>query len=150
MKDLSRLVWRQYNIHNNNKKFYQYCLHGCTSQEVLKNPIWKDESYMSHKDLSSQKLTIKRDMFKFTETEYQLPFIFSIYHDFESVLPKQDSCEPSSSKSFTAQYQHHEPCEICIYVKCSEGQYFERTHMNLGDNIGEKFFGPGPSYSNHL
>ena len=34
-----------------------------------------------------------------------------IYADFGGILRKQDySCEPSSSKSFTTQYQHHVPC----------------------------------------
>ena len=39
MKDLSRLVWRQYNNDKNKKYFCQYCLHGCTREEVLKNDM---------------------------------------------------------------------------------------------------------------
>ena len=42
-----------------------------------------------------------RDNVKFTKTEYQLRLLIVIYADFESVLCKQDSCEPSSSKSLT-------------------------------------------------
>ena len=41
------------------------------------------------------------DKVKFTKTEYQLRLPFVIYADFESVLRKQDSREPSSSKFFT-------------------------------------------------
>ena len=37
VKDLSRLVSRQYNNHNGKQYFCQYCLHGCNSEEVLKN-----------------------------------------------------------------------------------------------------------------
>ena len=75
---------------------------------------------------------------KFTKTEYQLRLHFVIYADFESVLRKQDSCEPSSSKLFTTQYQYHVPCGSCISVKCSDGQYFEPPQVNIGDDATEK------------
>ena len=52
-------------------------------------------------------------------------FTFSFLRDFEYVLRKQDSCEPSSLKSFTILYKHHVPCGSCIYVKCSNGRYFK-------------------------
>ena len=74
-----------------------------------------------------------------TKTEYQLYLPFVIYADFKSVLLKQDFCEPSSSKSFTTQYQHHIPCGSCIYVKCSDGQYFEPPQVNIRDVVAEKF-----------
>ena len=83
----------------------------------------------------------RRDKVKFTKTEYQLRLSFVIYADFESVLRKQDSYEPSSSKSFTTQYQHHVPCGSYIYVKCGDGRYFERAQVNLGDDAAEKFLG---------
>ena len=71
--------------------------------------------------------------------ECQLPLPFVIYVDFRSVLSKQDSCEPSSSKSFITQYQHHIPCGSCIYEKSSDGQYFEPFQVNIGDDAAEKF-----------
>ena len=80
-----------------------------------------------------------RDKVKFTKTEYQLRLPFVIYADFESVLREQDSCEPSSSKSFTTQHQHHVPCGSCIYMKCSDGQYFWPLQVNIGDDAAEKF-----------
>ena len=67
----------------------------------------------------------ERNKAKPTKTEYQLRLPFVIYAYFKSVLPKQDSCGPASSKFFITQYQHHVPCGSCIYVKCSDGQYFE-------------------------
>ena len=80
-----------------------------------------------------------RDKVKFTKTEYQLRLPFVNYTDFKSVPCKQDSCMPWSSKSFTTQYQQHGPCGSCIYVKCSDGQYFEALQVNLGDDAAEKF-----------
>ena len=41
VKDLSRLVSSQYNNHKNETYFYQYYLHGCTSEEVLKKGFIK-------------------------------------------------------------------------------------------------------------
>ena len=73
-----------------------------------------------------------------TKTEYQLHLFFVIYADFKSVLCKQNLCEPSSSKSFITQYQHHVPCGSCIYVKCSDGQYFEPHQVNIWDDAAEK------------
>ena len=35
VKDLSRPVPSQYNNHKGKTYFYEYCLHGCTSEEVL-------------------------------------------------------------------------------------------------------------------
>ena len=59
--------------------------------------------------------------------------------DFESVLCKQDLCVPSSSKSFTTQYQHCIPSGNCIYVKCSDEPYFEPLQVHMGDDAAEKF-----------
>ena len=79
------------------------------------------------------------DKIKFTKTEYQLRLPCVIYANFESVLRKQDSCAPSSSKSFTTQYQHQVPCGSCTFVKCCDGQYFEPPQVNIRDDAAEKF-----------
>ena len=125
-KDLSRLVLRQYNNHNHKKYFCQYCLHGCTSEEVLKNHLERCKLHGALRiKLPEADDKNRRDKVMFTKTEYQLRLPFVIYANFESVLHKQDSHEPSLSKSFTTQYQQHVPCGSCIYMKCSDGRYFE-------------------------
>ena len=103
--------------------------------------IWKDASYTDHKESSFQNPDGKKgcDNVKFTKTEYQLRLPFVIYEDFESVLCKQDSCEPSPSKPFTTQYQQHVPCGSCIYLKCIDGRYFEAPKVNIEDDAAEKF-----------
>ena len=72
------------------------------------------------------------DKVKFTKIEYQLLLPFVIH-----VLCKQDSWETSSLKSFTTQYQHHVPCGSYIYVKSSNGRYFEPPQVNMGDDTAE-------------
>ena len=84
------------------KYFRQYCLHGCTSEEVLKNYLERCKLHGAQRvKLTEAGSKNGRAKFKFEKTEYQLRFPFVIYADFESILWKQDSCEPSSSKSFT-------------------------------------------------
>ena len=75
----------------------------------------------------------------FIKKEYQLRLLFVIYADLESVLHKQHLCEPLSSKSFTTQYQNHIPCGSCIYMKCSDGEYFGPPQVNIRDDATEKF-----------
>ena len=107
VKGLSRLVLKQCNNDNNKIYFCQFCLHGCTSEEVLKNHLGKCKLHGAPR-IKLQEAGDKKDCdkVKFTKTEYQLRLPFVIYVDFKSVLCKQDSCEPSSWKSFTIQYQH--------------------------------------------
>ena len=140
VKDLSRLVSRQYNNYKRKHYFCQYCLHGCTSEEVLKNHLGRCKLHGAQRIKLPEADNKKgRDKVKFTKTEYQLRLPFVIYADFESVLCKQDSCEPSSSKSFTTQYQQHVPCGSYIYVKCKDGRYFEAPQVNIRDDAAEKF-----------
>ena len=140
MKDLSRLVLEEYNNDNNKRYFCQYCLHGCISEEVLKNDLGRRKLHGPQRiklpEVDNKK---GRDKAKFKKTYYQPRLPFVIYTDFESVLRKQDLCEPSSSKSFTTQYQHHIPCGRCIYVKCSHWWYFEVPQVNIGNDGTEKF-----------
>ena len=39
VNNLSRLVSSQYNNHKSKTYFCQHCMHGCTSEEVLKNHL---------------------------------------------------------------------------------------------------------------
>ena len=70
------------------------------------------------------------------EYQIRLPFVISL--EFKSVLPKQVLCEPSPSKPFTTQYQHHISCGSCVYIKCSDEQYFEPPQVNIGDDATKK------------
>ena len=91
MKDLSRLVSRQYNNHKSKIYFCQYCLHGCTSEEVLKNHLGICQ-LLGLKRIKPPEAYDKkgRDKVKFTKKEYQLRSPFVISADFESVSCKQD------------------------------------------------------------
>ena len=91
VKDLSRLVSRQYNNHCHKKYFCQYCLHCTTSEEVLKKYL---ERFKLHWVQIIKLLGADdkkgHDKVKFTKTEYQLRLPFVIYVDFKNVLLKQE------------------------------------------------------------
>ena len=108
VKDLSRLISIQYNNHNNKHYLCQYCFYACNSEEVLKNHLEKCKLHGAERIKFPEPDDKKgRDKVKFTKTEYQLRLPFLIYADFENVLRKQNSCDPSSAKSFSTQCQHH-------------------------------------------
>ena len=87
VKYLSRLVSSQYNNFNGKWYFCQYCRHGCTSEEILKNHLERSKSHGTRRikfpEVGDKK---GRDKVKFTKTEYQLrlPFyllwILKMYH----------------------------------------------------------------------
>ena len=102
VKDLSRLVSSQYNNNYHKKYFCQYCLHGCTIEEVLKNHLERCKLQRAQR-IKDPEVDDKKGYgkVKFTKAEYQLRLPFVIYADFKSVLHKQDLCETLSLKSFT-------------------------------------------------
>ena len=71
------------------KYFCQFCLHGFTSEEVLKNYLERCKLHgMQTIKVSESDDKKGRDKIKFTITEYQLHLPFVIYADFETVLHK--------------------------------------------------------------
>ena len=137
-KGLSKLVSWQYNNHKSKIHFCQYCLHAWISKEVLKDHLGRCKLHGAQRiKLSETEEKKGRCKIKFTITEYQLHLPFVIYADFESVLHKQASYEPLSSKSFTNQYQ--QPCGTCIFIKLSGERYFDVPQVNIGDDAAEKF-----------
>ena len=89
VEEVSRLVLRQYNNDKNKKYFCQYCLPGCTSEEVLKNHLERCKLHGARRIKLPEANDKKgRDKVKFTKTEYRLHLPFVIYADFEIVLCK--------------------------------------------------------------
>ena len=78
VKDLSRLVLRQYN----NDNILPILFHGCTSKEVLKNHMERCKLQGAQRTKLPEAGDKKgRDKVKFTKTEYQLRLTFVIYAD---------------------------------------------------------------------
>ena len=70
VKDLSRLVLSQCNNNYHKKYFCQYCLHGCTSEEVLKNHLGRCKFHGAQRIKLPEADDKKgHDKVKFTKTE---------------------------------------------------------------------------------
>ena len=128
---------RQYHYGNSKRYFFQYCLHGCTSEEVLKTHV---ERFKLH-GLQRIKLLEAgdkkgRNKFKFTKTEHWVNLRFGCWPDF-----KQYSCESLSLTSFTTQYQHHIRSGSWNYVKYGDRQYFEPPQVHMANQAAETFLG---------
>ena len=92
VKDLSRLVLIQYNNHNSKHYFCQSCLHGYTSEEVLKNYMERSKLHGTQRiKLTEAGNKKRRHKVKFTKKNIKLCLPSVIYADFESVLCKQNS-----------------------------------------------------------
>ncbi|VDI80336.1 Hypothetical predicted protein [Mytilus galloprovincialis] len=63
---------------------------------------------------------------------------FTIYADFECFVEKIDTCQPNSSKSYTKQYQHHEPSGYCYYIKY-EHKHYKSPVLYQGLNVAKTF-----------
>ena len=108
VQDLSRLVSRQYNNHNNKTCFCQYSLYVCTSEEVLKT-IWKDASYTGHEESSSKGLMTRRGVTKSslqkqnTNYVYLLPsmWISKVFYVNKTRVSHHHRSRPPSNTSIT-------------------------------------------------
>ena len=70
VKDLNTLILIQYDNHNGKHYFCQYCLHGCTSEEVLKNHMERCKLHVTQRiRLPEADDKKERDKIKFPKTE---------------------------------------------------------------------------------
>ena len=140
LKDLCRLTSGQNNNHNNKNISDNIFYMTKPVKSYWKEQLERSKLYRAQRikllETDNKKERLRSQAYK---TEYQLCLPFVIYADFKSVLHKQDWCEPPSSKSFITQYQHHVPRGSCVYVKYSDGQYFEPPQLNIGDDAAERF-----------
>ena len=60
----------------------------------------------------------------FTNFHKQMKVPYVVYADFECVLRKIDSCEPSPDASFTVKTEKHEPCGFSYMAVRSDGMNF--------------------------
>ena len=79
------------------------------------------------------------DKVKFTKTEYQLPLRFvsstQISKTYYVNKTRVSHCHQMPSPPNTS----ITPCGSCIYLKCSDGQYFKPPQVKMGDDGTEKF-----------
>ena len=63
----------------------------------------------------------KNSILNFQNHFKKLPVPFAIYADFECFTMPVNSCQPNPNKSYTQDYQKHEPSGYALYLKGLDG-----------------------------
>ena len=82
----------------------------------------------------------KGTMLKFKNYHRSEKVPFVIYADFECFIKPIQSCDPDDKKSYTKQYQKHEPSSFCYYIKCFDDEVYKPKKVSYtGDDAAWKF-----------
>ena len=141
VKSISRLQASQ--VPKNNGKHY-FCLR-CL------NPFWCEKSLSKHKEYCNEYEAVKIELpkkgtileFKNYHRSEKVPFI--MYAAFECFIKPIQSCDPDpknhdgTERSYTKQYQKHEPSSFCYYIKCFDDEVYEPKLVSYtGDDTAKK------------
>ena len=136
VKSINRLLASQTTKHNGKQHFCLRCL----------NPFWCEEALSRHQEYSGEYETVKIEMakkgtmleFKNYHRSEKVPFIE--YADFDCFIKLIQSCDPDNKKSYTKQYQKHEPSTFCYYIKCFDDEVYEPKLVSYtGEDATQKF-----------
>jgi hypothetical protein len=134
IKNFNRLLSKQYNNHNETKYFCKKCLHGFTTEELLKK-----HGSDCVDNVRIELPTEENKWLEFKNIDKQLKVPFIIYADFEAITEPIDSVNRSPDKSYTESYQKHEPCGYAYKVVCIDSRYTKPTKLYRGENCIEEF-----------
>ena len=114
IKSFTRLVKSQITS-SKNGLFYicKKCFTHFTKYELLQKHI----SYCSSNETVSVCMPPTNMMLCFNNYHKQLPVPFVVYADFECFTKPMNTCSPNPEKSYTYNYQKHEPSGFCFYIK---------------------------------
>jgi len=71
--------------------------------------------------------------FKNHHKQMKSPYV--VYADFECLLKKMHSCEPSPEKSFTVKAEKHEPCGFAYIIVRSDGAIYGPSNYRGEDAV---------------
>ena len=118
IKNFSRLVRSQITSHSSSK------LHICKKRltHFTKLHLFeKHITYCSQNETVAVKMPTKNTHLNFQHHFKKLPIPFVVYADFECFTKPINSCQPNLNKSYTQEYQKHEPSGYCLYLKGLDG-----------------------------
>ena len=142
VKSINRLLSSQV---ANGKRKEHFCLR-CL------NPFWCQEALSRHQEHCNEYEAVKIELpkkgtmleFKNYHKMEKVPFI--VYADFERFIKLIQSCDPNpkncdgTERSYTKQYQKHEPSSFCYYIKCFDGGVYEPKLVSYtGEDAAQKF-----------
>ena len=121
VKRLSALLFDQ-SKNSNRKHFCKRCLHGYTTAELLERH--KPECKRLLKSPTRTEMPKGDNNMSFTNFYKQMKAPYVVYADFECLVKKISTCEPSDKKSFTVKKEKHEPCGFSYVIVRSDGKTF--------------------------
>ena len=112
--------------HRTNHKatmFYcRKCLHGFATEDNYEAHIGRCKQGIYQNVVMPDKGSIK-----FEGEIKQIPKVFMMYCDFESILKRMQTCRNDPTKSSTERFQKHEACSFSIVTKCRIEGFEEET-----------------------
>ena len=107
------------NVNANLKTSWGNCDLSEMSQSFFKREaLEKHEENCQNHDAIKIVLPEKGSIVEFKNHKHSVRVLIMVYADFESFTKPIDSCQPDPDRSFTKDYQKHEPSGFCFRVKC--------------------------------
>ena len=114
IKNFSRLFRSQITSRTNEPiHICKRCFIHFTKEDFL----LKHTAYCSSNESAAVKMPPSKTILKFQNYNKQFPIPFVIYADFECFTKPMGSCCPNPEKSYSYNYQKHEPSGFCFYIK---------------------------------
>ena len=136
MKDFNKFMYNQ-TKHKERKHFCMHCLQGFSREDVLTEHI---PNCIAINGEQAIKMPKEGDEVHFRNFQKQQAAPFVIYADFEALLEKVDSCQPSDKKSYTEAHQKHTDCGYGYKVVCCyDDEYSKPVQIYRGENAVYKF-----------
>ena len=122
IKDFNAFTYNQ-SKHNERKHFCMYCLQCFSSERILANHVNNCLTINGAQAINMPKQG--ENTLKFNNFHKQLPILFVIYADFETITKKVQGCEQceemkneKNKRSYTEAYQTHEDCGYGYKIVC--------------------------------
>ena len=117
INNFSRLVRSQITSDRRKIHICKKCLTHFAKPDLFEKHI----TYCSQNETVVVKMPTKNTILNFQHHYKKLPIPFVVYADFECFRKPINSCKPNPNKSYTQEYQKHEPSGYCLYLKGLDG-----------------------------
>lgn len=140
IKDLNKFLFRFISKSKNRKYICKLCFSNFSNPEYLDSH--KKDCILNPPVIAQMPVKGENILkFKNFQNEQHIPFV--IYLDFECLLLKVDTCEPSPSKSFSVQFQNHKPYAFAYYIVSTDekkNKFVSYTAESESDDVVQIFY----------